>query len=72
MWRIDSVASNNINRHKPRRLEVESISMVSLGSLAMIFWKLGQARKGAAEAVELCEGGSLMETPPEMITNGNR
>ncbi len=28
--------------------------MVSSGSLAMIFWKLGQARKGAAVPKDLC------------------
>ena len=38
--------------------------MVGPGPLAMILCEPGQARKGAAAAVELCAGVSLMESPP--------
>ena len=37
----------------------------SIGASATIYREPGQARKGAAEAVDLCAGVSLMESPPD-------
>ena len=37
----------------------------SIGASATIYREPGQARKGAAEAVDLCAGVLLVESPPE-------
>ena len=37
----------------------------SIGASATIYREPGQARKGAAEAVDLCAGVLLVESPPD-------